>query len=93
MTKEISLDDALDGFKHFCAENPYTGTTQQIVTLSLGLHEAGKRLKPSAFFITLLTSITTERGVDLKSLKPVSVNHIRFAACRTHCGKLENGPG
>jgi hypothetical protein len=52
-----------------------------------------KRLKPSAFFITLLTSITTERGVDLKSLKPVSVNHIRFAACRTHCGKLENGPG
>ena len=49
MTKEISLDDALDGFKHFCAENPYTGTTQQIVTLSLGLHEAGKRLQPSAF--------------------------------------------
>ena len=49
MTKEISLDDALDGFKHFCAENPYTGTTQQIVTLSLGLYEAGKRLKPAAF--------------------------------------------
>ena len=36
-------------FERFVAENPYSGTAEQIVTLSLGIAEASKRLDASTF--------------------------------------------
>ena len=44
-----SDDTALATFTQFIAENPYTGTAEQIVTLSLGIAAAGKRLNASTY--------------------------------------------
>ena len=44
-----ALEDVLATFRQLVAENPYTGTAEQIVTLSLALAEAGKRLDPTTF--------------------------------------------
>ena len=38
-------------FKQFVAENPHTGTAEQVVTLSLGIAAAGERLSPTTFSI------------------------------------------
>ena len=38
-------------FKQFVKENPYDGTAEQIVTLSLGIAEAGRRLDKSVFVL------------------------------------------
>ena len=48
MTKEISLDAAFVTCQAFARENPHTGTSQQIVTLSLGIAEASKK-NPATF--------------------------------------------
>ena len=42
-------DTALSTFKRFVEENPYTGTTEQVVTLSMGIAAAGKRLPRPTF--------------------------------------------
>ena len=42
-----SGDTALSTFTQFVAENPYTGTAEQVVTLSLGIAAAGERLSRS----------------------------------------------
>lgn len=46
MTK---AEEALSTFIRLVEENPYTGTAEQIVTLSQGIAEAGTRLDPSTF--------------------------------------------
>ena len=46
MTK---AEEALGTFIRFVEENPYTGTAEQIVTLSQGIAEAGTRLDASTF--------------------------------------------
>lgn len=38
-------------FKQFVAENPHTGTAEQVVTLSLGIAAAGDRLSPTTISI------------------------------------------
>ena len=48
MTKE---EEALGTFIRFVEENPYTGTAEQIVTLSQGIAAAGTRLDASTFSI------------------------------------------
>ena len=40
---------AMKTFQRFVAENPYSGTEEQIVTLSLGIAEASNRLDTSTF--------------------------------------------
>ena len=40
---------AMETFQRFVAENPYSGTAEQIVTLSLGIAEASNRLDTSTF--------------------------------------------
>ena len=42
-------DTALSTFKRFVEENPYTGTTEQVVTLAMGIAAAGKRLSRPTF--------------------------------------------
>ena len=44
-------DAVLKTFKQFVEENPCDGTTEQVVTLSLGIAEAGKRLDKSVFVL------------------------------------------
>jgi len=44
-------EEALGTFIRFVEENPYTGTAEQIVTLSQGIAEAGTRLDASTFSI------------------------------------------
>ena len=44
-----SGDTALTTFAQFVAENPYTGTAEQVVTLSLGIAAAGERLSRPTF--------------------------------------------
>ena len=39
----------MDTFVQFAEENPYTGTAEQVVTLSLGIAAAGKRLSRPTF--------------------------------------------
>lgn len=39
----------METFAHFVQENPYTGTAEQVVTLSLGIAAAGKRLPRPTF--------------------------------------------
>ena len=43
------IGSAIETFKRFVAENPYSGTAEQIVTLSLGIAEASNRLDASTF--------------------------------------------
>ena len=40
---------AMETFQRFVAENPYSGTTYQIIALSLGIAEASNRLDTSTF--------------------------------------------
>ena len=42
-------DKAKETFVQFVQENPYTGTAEQVVTLSLGIAAAGKRLSRATF--------------------------------------------
>ena len=44
-------DKGLETFKQFLAENPHTGTAEQVVTLSLGIAAAGDRLSPTTISI------------------------------------------
>lgn len=44
-------DKGLATFKQFVAENPHTGTAEQVVTLSLGIAAAGDRLSPTTISI------------------------------------------
>ena len=41
-------EHALREFKHLCQKNPYTGTAEEIVTLSLGIADASKQVDRSA---------------------------------------------
>ena len=47
----IGEDKALATFTQFVAENPYKGTAEQVVTLSLGIAAAGARLSRATFAI------------------------------------------
>ena len=42
-------DRAMETFAQFVQQNPYTGTAEQVVTLSLGIAAAGKRLSRPTF--------------------------------------------
>lgn len=61
-------DTALSTFARFVEENPYTGTTDQVVTLSLGIAAAGERLSRSTF-----TLIREESGIGEKVFSKLKV--------------------
>ena len=42
-------DDSLQTFRRFLVQNPYTGSTEQIVNLSCGLFDLKERLDPSTY--------------------------------------------
>lgn len=62
------MTDALATFKQLVAENPYDGTTEQIVTLSLGLAETAKRLDRGTYALW-----KDETGINDKVLSKLKV--------------------
>lgn len=68
------VGEALVTFKRFVEENPYTGTAEQVVTLSIGLAEAGIRLDASTFAL-----YKQETGIGEKVFSKLKVigKHLR----------------
>ena len=64
----MSGEKALSRIKSVTAENPYTGTTDQIATLSLGIYEASKVLSKSVF-----TLYKDETGINEKIFSKLKV--------------------
>ena len=64
----MSGEKALSRIKSVTAENPYTGTTDQIATLSLGIYEASKILSKSVF-----TLYKDETGINEKIFSKLKV--------------------
>ena len=64
----MSGEKALRKIKSVTAENPYTGTTDQIATLSLGIYEASKVLSKSVF-----TLYKDETGINEKIFSKLKV--------------------
>ena len=62
------MTDALATFKQFVAENPYDGTTEQIVAVSIGLAETASRLDRSTFAL-----FKEETGINDKVLSKLKV--------------------
>ena len=46
-----AAEKGLETFKQFVAENPHTGTAEQVVTLSMGIAAAADRLSPTTLSI------------------------------------------
>ena len=53
-----AVDKSIATFERFVTENPYNGTTEQIVTLSVGLAETASRLDRSTFSLL-------KEGIDI----------------------------
>ena len=64
----LDKDTALSTFTQFVAENPYTGTAEQVITLSLGIAAAGERLSRSTF-----TLYRDESGIGEKVFSKLKV--------------------
>ena len=62
------MTGTLQTFKRFVAENPYTGTAEQVVTLSLGLAAASAQLEKSTYI-----NYRQETGISDKVLSKLKV--------------------
>ena len=83
------VGEALVTFKRFVEENPYTGTAEQVVTLSIGLAEAGIRLDASTFALYKqfegMVAFTGEDERWGKHFVPYSLRHF-YASIRLQHG-------
>ena len=62
------MTQTLRAFKDFVEANPYTGTAEQVVTLSLGLAEAAEQLDSNTYI-----HYRKETGINEKILSKLKV--------------------